>query len=86
MAAGQRMNNNPTWLVGGIVLGKPYPGQAPRSTGGDVCNNHAPCCAIPLVQLGCAGPEHARGAPAGTADLGVVRGIHGVTECGDGRT
>lgn len=48
-------NNNPTRLVNSIVLGKPYPGQAPKSNGGDIGANHTPCHAILLAELGCAG-------------------------------
>lgn len=50
-------------LVNGIVLGKPYPGQAPKSTVADVGDNCAPCHAIPLAEPGCAGPERVRGVP-----------------------
>lgn len=72
-------------LVNGIVLGKPYPGQAPKSTVADVGDNCALCHAIPLAEPGCAGPEPVRGVPAGTAELGVDWGVCGVAERGDGR-
>lgn len=64
-------------LVGDIVLEKPHPGQAPRSAGADAGNSCSPGLAIPLVELGCGGPEHMCFMAAGTEKPGWSKGHMG---------